>query len=178
MLRRFTFALLAAGLIMTSVHADQPKPKIPDLAYVKFATNYGDIYLELNALKAPITVENFLKYIDDGFYNGTIFHRVIPNFVIQGGGYDKDKKLKKTNPPIKNESTNGLKNERGTISMARTQDPDSATCQFFLNVQANPNLDPRNGVGYAVFGRVVSGMDVVDKIRYIPTKNEGDAFTD
>src|SRR5260221_9164801 len=98
--------------------------------------------------------------------------------MIQGGSFDKDKKQKTPNPPIKNESTNGLKNDRGTISMARTQDPDSATCQFFLNVQANPNLDPRNGVGYAVFGRVISGMDVVDKIRYIPTKNEGDAFTD
>src|SRR5205085_2562066 len=94
------------------------------------------------------------------------------------GGFDKDKKQKKTNPPIKNESMNGLKNERGTISMARTNDPDSATCQFFINVQPNANLDPRNGVGYAVFGRVISGMDVVDKIRYIPTKNEGDAFTD
>jgi FKBP-type peptidyl-prolyl cis-trans isomerase len=154
------------------------KPKIPDMVYVKMTTNQGDIYLELNQNKAPITVENFLRYAEDGHYNGTLFHRVIQRFMIQGGGFDKDKKEKKTHPPIKNESNNGLSNKRGTIAMARTNVPDSATCQFFINTVDNPRLDYRGAPGYAVFGRVVGGLDVVDKIAAIPTVKEGGNFDD
>lgn len=147
------------------------KPKIADRVYVKMATTLGDFVLELNREKAPITVENFLTYVDEGFYDGTIFHRVIPTFVIQGGGFDKDMKQKPTRAGIKNEWQNGLKNTRGTISMARQGNrPDSATSQFFISVKDNAALDiPRDGAGYAVFGKVVQGMDVVDKIKDVPT---------
>ncbi|RMD82490.1 MAG: peptidyl-prolyl cis-trans isomerase [Candidatus Dadabacteria bacterium] len=143
-------------------------------------TNLGTIEIELYPDKAPVTVKNFLDYVDSGFYDGTIFHRVIKNFMIQGGGYDTNKHRKPTRAPIKNEADNGLKNEVGTIAMARTSDPDSATAQFFINVRDNPFLDfqsktPR-GWGYAVFGRVVKGMDVVRKIENTPTKNEGGPF--
>ncbi len=136
-------------------------------------TNYGDIYIELYIDKAPITVENFLTYVKEGFYDGLIFHRVIPNFVIQGGGFDKDMKPRKpTHPPIKNESDNGLSNLRGTISMARTSDPHSASSQFFINLRDNTFLDygrtPQKW-GYAVFGKVIKGMDVVDKIASVKT---------
>jgi len=141
---------------------------------VKMTTNRGDIYLELDADKAPITVENFVKYIKSGFYEGTIFHRVMSNFMIQGGGYDEDLVRKTTGEPIQNEANNGLKNLRGTIAMARINTPHSATAQFFINVIDNPALDysgPENGRtwGYAVFGKVVRGMDVVDEIRFTPT---------
>ncbi len=138
---------------------------------VKLTTSLGDIELELNAAKAPITVANFLKYVDAGFYDGTIFHRVISNFMIQGGGYTTSMTKKTTNPAIKNEATNGLSNLRGTIAMARTSVVDSATSQFFINVVDNKGLDYKSSssYGYAVFGKVVSGMATVDKIKAVPT---------
>jgi len=138
---------------------------------VLISTSSGDIKLELYEKKAPITVANFLSYASDGFYDGTIFHRVINNFMIQGGGFTADMSQKPTKPPIKNEADNGLKNERGTIAMARTAVVDSATSQFFINHKDNAFLD--NGArdfGYAVFGKVVDGMEVVDKIAAVRTK--------
>jgi peptidyl-prolyl cis-trans isomerase B (cyclophilin B) len=129
----------------------------------------GNIVLELDLERAPVTVENFLTYVNDGFYDGTIFHRVIDGFMIQGGGYTADFSRKQTRAPIKNEADNGLKNTRGSISMARTRDPHSASAQFFINVVDNAALDhtapDARGWGYAVFGQVVEGMDFVDKIR-------------
>jgi FKBP-type peptidyl-prolyl cis-trans isomerase len=148
----------------------QEKPAVTGMHYVKMETSLGTIALELNGDKAPISVANFLRYVDEGFYNGTIFHRVISNFMIQGGGMDAELNRKSTHEPIKNEWQNGLKNVRGSIAMARTQVPDSATSQFYINVKDNPALDmPRGGAAYAVFGRVVDGMDVVDQIRYVQT---------
>ncbi|WP_295641999.1 peptidylprolyl isomerase [uncultured Methylibium sp.] len=143
---------------------------------VKLATTEGDIVLQLDREKAPKTVDNFITYVKAGHYDGTVFHRVIPTFMVQGGGMDKELNEKKTRPPIPLESRNGLKNERGTVAMARTSDPDSATSQFFINVQDNVFLDQptsRDGNGYAVFGKVVAGMDVVDKIKAVPTGNKG-----
>ncbi len=143
---------------------------------VKLATSAGDIVIELNKAKAPKTVDNFMQYVKDGHYNGTVFHRVIPNFMIQGGGMAADMTEKKTRAPIPLESKNGLSNVRGSIAMARTGDPNSATSQFFINVQDNPRLDAanaRDGNGYTVFGMVVSGMEVVDKIRVVPTSSKG-----
>ena len=138
---------------------------------VVMETSKGTIKIELFAEKAPITVKNFLSYVDDKFYDGTIFHRVISDFMIQGGGFESGLKEKeKTKPSIKNESANGVSNERGTIAMARTNDPDSATAQFFINVKDNRNLDAAQGrPGYAAFGKVIEGMDVVDKIKEVPT---------
>ena len=143
---------------------------------VKFSTSAGDIVVELDAAKAPKTVENFVAYVKAGHYNGTIFHRVIPTFMIQGGGMTADMKEKTTRAPIPLESRNGLSNVRGSIAMARTGDPNSATAQFFINVKDNDRLDAanaRDGNGYAVFGKVVSGMEVVDKIRDVPTGSKG-----
>ena len=143
---------------------------------VKLATSAGDIVIELDAEKAPKTVDNFLKYVKAGHYNGTVFHRVIPTFMIQGGGMTADMKEKPTRAPIGLESRNGLSNVRGSVAMARTGDPNSATSQFFINVNDNDRLDAanaRDGNGYAVFGKVVSGMDVVDKIRAVPTGSKG-----
>jgi peptidyl-prolyl cis-trans isomerase A (cyclophilin A) len=132
---------------------------------VIFSTALGNIAIELYPQQAPITVENFLAYVDVGFYDGTIFHRVIPGFVIQGGGHTEDMEHKVTRKPIKNEADNGLKNLRGTLSMARTRERDSATSQFFINLKDNPVLDHgARDFGYAVFGKVIEGMDVVDKI--------------
>ena len=139
---------------------------------VKLVTSEGDIVVELDAAKAPKTVENFLQYVKAGHYNGTVFHRVIANFMIQGGGMTADLKEKSTRPPIGLESRTGLTNQRGTIAMARTNDPNSATAQFFINVKDNDFLNQaqaRDGNGYAVFGKVIEGMDVVDKIRVVPT---------
>jgi cyclophilin family peptidyl-prolyl cis-trans isomerase len=141
-------------------------------------TSMGDIQLELYAEQAPVTVENFINYAKSGFYDGTIFHRVIGNFMIQGGGFTPDMQKKATGEPIRNEASNGVSNERGTISMARTNDPHSATAQFFINVGNNTNLDfssedNSRTWGYAVFGRVISGMDVVDKIRVVSTETVG-----
>ena len=138
---------------------------------VRLATSQGDIVVQLEAAKAPKSVENFLQYVKDGHYDGTVFHRVISGFMIQGGGFDADMKQKATRAPIALESRNGLSNARGTIAMARTMVPDSATSQFFINVVDNPRLDAPNspdGNGYAVFGKVVAGMEVVDKIRAVP----------
>jgi peptidyl-prolyl cis-trans isomerase A (cyclophilin A) len=139
---------------------------------VRLATSTGDIVVELDAAKAPKTVANFLEYVKAGHYDGTIFHRVIENFMIQGGGMTTDMKEKPTRAPIGLESRNGLTNQRGTIAMARTADPNSATAQFFINVKDNDFLNQaqsRDGNGYTVFGKVVQGMDVVDKIRATPT---------
>lgn len=138
---------------------------------VVIETSMGNIKVELFEQLAPITVKNFLGYVNKGFYDNTVFHRVINNFMIQGGGFTTEFKEKQTNSPIKNEAANGLKNDRGTISMARTSAPDSATAQFFINVVNNDGLNrPRpDGAGYAVFGKVVEGMDVVDKIKAVKT---------
>ncbi|RQP22279.1 peptidylprolyl isomerase [Piscinibacter terrae] len=143
---------------------------------VKLDTSLGDIVIELDAAKAPKSVDNFVKYVKAGHYNGTVFHRVISNFMIQGGGMTPDLKEKPTRAPIPLEARNGLNNERGTVAMARTNDPNSATSQFFINVKDNDFLNAansRDGNGYAVFGKVVSGMDVVDKIRNVQTTNVG-----
>ena len=143
---------------------------------VKLSTSAGDIVIELDAEKAPKSVDNFLKYAKAGHYNGTVFHRVIPTFMIQGGGMTADLKEKPTRAPIALESRNGLNNMRGTIAMARTGDPNSATSQFFINVKDNDRLNAANaadGNGYAVFGKVVLGMEVVDKIRDVPTHSQG-----
>ena len=144
---------------------------------VQITTSLGPITLELADDQAPKSVANFLQYARDGFYNGTIFHRVIGDFMIQGGGFTTDLVQQPTRPPVPNEADNGLKNLRGTVAMARTTDPNSATAQFFINVQDNPALDHRAPTpqdwGYAVFGKVVSGMDTVDKIRRVPTTTSG-----
>jgi len=139
---------------------------------VKLATSMGDIVLELDKDKAPKTVDNFVQYVKDGHYDGTIFHRVIEGFMIQGGGMKPDMSEKRTRAPIPLEAHNGLSNTRGTVAMARTAMPDSATSQFFINVVDNPNLDSYGG-GYAVFGKVTQGMDVVDKIKAVRTANKG-----
>ena len=145
-------------------------------AQVLITTTVGPITLELDAENAPKTVENFLSYVTDGFYNGTIFHRVIDNFMIQGGGFCADMEQKETRAPVENEANNGLKNDRGTIAMARTQDPHSATAQFFINVQDNDFLNHTaeniQGWGYAVFGKVTDGEDVLDKIRCVQTGSQ------
>jgi peptidyl-prolyl cis-trans isomerase B (cyclophilin B) len=140
--------------------------------FVVLETSLGSIKVELDADKAPVTVENFLSYVDEGFYDGTVFHRVIPTFMIQGGGFAPGLKQKKTKPPIKNEAPNGLSNTRGAIAMARTSDLHSATAQFFINVADNRSLDNRNSP-YCVFGKVVEGMDVVDKIKAVSTGRQG-----
>ncbi|NOZ54746.1 MAG: peptidyl-prolyl cis-trans isomerase [Gammaproteobacteria bacterium] len=144
---------------------------------VKLQTNLGDIVIELNSEKAPKSVENFLTYTKDGFYNNTIFHRVIDGFMAQGGGFTEDMQRKGTRAPIQNEANNGLKNDRGTVAMARTNAPHSATAQFFINLVNNDFLNYRSpdarGWGYTVFGKVIQGMEVVDKIRKIPTGASG-----
>ena len=141
---------------------------------VVLETTLGTIQVELYPEQAPLTVENFLEYVDAGFYDGTIFHRVIPGFVLQGGGFAADMTRKPTRPPIKNEADNGLKNARGTLSMARTSEVDSATSQFFVNVVDNAFLDHgERDFGYAVFARVVEGMDVVDQIAAVETTTRG-----
>jgi peptidyl-prolyl cis-trans isomerase B (cyclophilin B) len=149
---------------------------MPGTHSVIMDTSMGTITIELNEDKAPITVQNFLAYVDEGFYNGTIFHRVIADFMVQGGGMEPGMKEKKTKGQIKNESSNGLSNQRGTLAMARTNVPDSATAQFFINLKDNTFLDKsqsRDGVGYAVFGKVTAGMDVVDKIKGVATGRRG-----
>ncbi|ARU29916.1 peptidylprolyl isomerase [Cellvibrio sp. PSBB006] len=153
-----TMAILLLSLVSSLVAAQQ-NPQ------VSLKTDLGTIVIELYPKEAPITVANFLAYVDSKFYDGTIFHRVIPGFVVQGGGMNFEFAGKATRDPIKNESNNGLKNDYKTLSMARTNDPDSATSQFFINLRANPSLDAKeNKPGYAVFGKVVEGMDVVEKI--------------
>ncbi len=161
------------GLLLASILAFVPAAHAQK---VRLATSAGDIVVELDAEKAPKTVDNFLKYVRAGHYDGTIFHRVIETFMIQGGGYKPDLSEKPTRPPIPLESRNGLSNVRGSIAMARTGIPDSATSQFFINVADNPGLDQANArdhEGYAVFGKVVEGLDVVDKIKAVPTRASG-----
>lgn len=153
----------------------RPDDDTAPLVYVLMKTSLGEMVLELNRKKAPISVKNFLSYTDKEFYDGTIFHRVMSTFMIQGGGFTEDMQKKPTDPPIKNEWTNGLKNVRGSIAMARLpRQPDSATGQFFINVKDNYGLDqPRDGAGYAVFGKVVTGMKVVEAIRDVATTRKG-----
>ena len=164
-------SLVSAATLPAAQAADaaaaQPK--------VEFTTTLGKFVVQLDPARAPKTVANFLDYVKSGFYKGTIFHRVIPGFMVQGGGFTPDMKQKPTRAPIALESQNGLRNLRGTIAMARTSDPNSATSQFFVNVVDNASLDyPKpDGYGYAVFGKVISGMDVIDKIVAVPTKSEG-----
>lgn len=166
--------LVVAGPTLTAISQDAAPAQSTQKEQqpmVHVQTSLGDIVIELDAEKAPISAKNFLEYVDSGYYNGTIFHRVIDGFMIQGGGFDSDFKQKTPRAPIKNEGKNGLKNDRGTIAMARTSDPNSATAQFFINVADNGGLDhPRpDGHGYAVFGKVTKGMDVVDKIKGVAT---------
>lgn len=167
---RIFLAFATAVLFLTLVGPSAVQAANPK---VLMKTSQGDITIELFPDKAPITVRNFLSYVDDRFYDGTIFHRVIKGFMIQGGGLTADFKEKPSQPPIQNEATNGLKNERGTIAMARTPEIHSATCQFFINHVDNPFLNHRDntteGFGYAVFGRVVVGMEVVDRIASVRT---------
>jgi peptidyl-prolyl cis-trans isomerase A (cyclophilin A) len=156
--------------------APQPVATGPVVALdvVQGHTALGTIEIALDPQKAPITVKNFLSYVRSGHYDGTIFHRVIPGFMIQGGGFTPELEEKPTGPPIRNEARNGLRNSRGTIAMARTNDPDSATCQFFINVKDNHMLDfGISGAGYAVFGNVIKGMEVVDRIVAVPTTSRG-----
>jgi peptidyl-prolyl cis-trans isomerase A (cyclophilin A) len=156
---------LAAGTVLFAANLMAATPaKAP---HVLLETTNGQIEIELDPVKAPISTKNFLEYVDSGFYNNTIFHRVIPGFMVQGGGFTQAMQQKDTKAPIKNEHSNGLANVRGTLSMARTSVPDSATSQFFINVKDNDFLD--QGDGYAVFGKVVKGMDVVDIIVNTPT---------
>ncbi|MBZ0127164.1 MAG: peptidyl-prolyl cis-trans isomerase A [Rhodocyclales bacterium] len=160
--------VLAAGLLWSlTVLAANP--------VVEMKTNQGLLVIELYADKAPKTVENFLQYVKDGFYNGTIFHRVIDGFMIQGGGFEPGMRQKPTRAPIENEAKNGLKNAAGTLAMARTQDPHSASAQFFINLADNNPLDypSRDGWGYAVFGKVTQGFDIVQKIAKVKTGNAG-----
>ena len=140
---------------------------------IRFETSLGDFSIELFEKEAPISVANFLAYVDEGFFDTTIFHRIVPGFVIQGGGFTEDMSQKRTKAPIKNEADNGLKNERGTLSMARTNDINSATSQFFVNLKDNDFLDhSRGNFGYAVFGKVTEGMDVIDKIAAVDTSRK------
>lgn len=159
------FLMFAVGLILSTAAAAAPN--------VEIQTSMGKVVIELDSEKAPVTVKNFLQYAKDGFYNGTIFHRVMDGFMIQGGGFTKDMDQKTTGKPVANEARNGLKNSRGTIAMARMQDPHSATAQFFINHRDNAALDSpsRDGWGYAVFGKVTQGMDIVDSIAKVPTGN-------
>jgi len=171
-------ARTAAAAITTSATDPQPPAiaDVPKVAYVQLSTSKGDIILQLDGEKAPISTANYLAYVEQGFYNGLIFHRVINNFMIQGGGFDANMvQSKKANPPIKNEYKNGLKNLKGKIAMARLGgQPDSASSQFFINVVDNAMLDEaRDGAAYAVFGKVVAGMSVVDAIKVVPTTTKG-----
>ena len=161
--------LLAAALSLSPLSRAATPPK------VELVTSAGNIVVQLDAQRAPKTVANFLRYVNEGFYAGTVFHRVIPGFMIQGGGFTASMQQKPTHAPIALESQNGLRNLRGTLAMARTMDPNSATSQFFINLVDNPSLDfPQpDGHGYAVFGQVVSGMDVVDRIARVATHTVG-----
>jgi cyclophilin family peptidyl-prolyl cis-trans isomerase len=178
--RRIAIATLAAALPLAAFAQSQPtsctaKGNAP--MKVKLTTSMGPIVIELDKAKAPVSVENFVKYVEAGHYNGTIFHRVIDGFMVQGGGFTKNMQQKPTNPPIKNEGSNGVKNDNYTVAMARTGVRDSATSQFFINVKDNDFLnysgESPQGWGYAVFGKVVEGKDVVDKIRKVPTGTSG-----
>ena len=171
------FLLLTLGsLLSCATQSSQLNNTKGNSSMVKLTTNHGTITIKLDAAKAPVTVQNFLDYVNSGFYNGTIFHRVIDNFMIQGGGFESGMKQKPVNAPIKNEAANGLRNDTYTVAMARTSDPHSATAQFFINVKDNDSLNysaPNNqGFGYCVFGKVVVGTEVVDAIRKVKTGNQ------
>jgi peptidyl-prolyl cis-trans isomerase A (cyclophilin A) len=177
-LRRHLGASLLVGLTLctlpfAAVHAADSVPVQATKA--RLSTSMGDIVLELDAAKAPLSVQNFVQYVQDKHYDGTIFHRVMNNFMIQGGGFDANMKQKETRGPIPLEASNGLKNDRGTVAMARTANPNSATAQFFINVVDNDplNAPSPDGHGYTVFGKVIEGMDVVDKIKAVPVGNKG-----
>jgi len=178
-LNLFTKAALTVALIFSTATYATDKANM-SITTIKFTTNQGEITLELDAEKAPNTVKNFVTYIEEGFYDGLIFHRIIPNFMAQGGGFTTDFKQKSTNDAIENEADNDLKNDRGTIAMARTGDPHSATGQFFINLADNGFLNhsskTQQGWGYAVFGKVTEGMDVVDKMAAIPTGSGGNGM--
>jgi cyclophilin family peptidyl-prolyl cis-trans isomerase len=177
--------ILCVGLLATALapsgHADtkppaaaasQEKPAAP--TYVQVVTSMGSFTIELNAERAPLTVAQFLKFVDQGYYSGTIFHRAIPSFIIQGGGYDADYKLKGTPPKVVNESGNGLTNQRGTVGLARPPEPHGGDVQFYVNLNDNATLDPnQTRWGYAVFGKVVQGMEVADQISLVPTGAKG-----
>ena len=165
----FASLTLGGAVVAATPAAPDPTP------HVALKTNMGEIVLELNQEKAPKSVANFLQYVKSGYYKGTVFHRVIDGFMIQGGGFDKNMKQKATKPPVRNEAQNGLPNVTYSIAMARSGDPHSATAQFFINVNENGALDypGRDGFGYTVFGKVVSGMDVVDKIKAVPVADKG-----
>lgn len=168
---------LAVPFVFAVVFINEIPDAHAETSMVKMETDKGVIMLELDGEKAPATVANFLKYVEDGFYDGTIFHRVISNFMIQGGGFTDDMTQKDTRPPIRNEADNGLSNDVGTIAMARTNDPHSATSQFFINVKDNRFLNFRSqspqGWGYAVFGKVTQGMEVVNAIKDVATTSKG-----
>ena len=170
-------ALLLVATLMLPLAAESAESVKPQYPRVRMTTTLGTIELELDAARAPKTVANFLAYVNKGFYNGTVFHRVIPGFMIQGGGFKPGMQEKATGASIPNEADNGLKNLAGTIAMARTPDPHSASAQFFINTVDNPNLDHRSktvqGWGYAVFGKVTKGMEVVKKIEKVQTGNAG-----
>lgn len=171
MISKRNAALSLAGMALSALVGLSPA-QAQDAPKVKLATSMGDIVLQLDPAKAPKSVENFLAYVNAKHYDGTIFHRVINNFMIQGGGFTPDMKQKPTNPPIPLEAKNGLKNDLYTVAMARTPNPNSATAQFFINVKNNDFLNAANspdGNGYAVFGKVISGTEVVDKIKAVPT---------
>ncbi|HEU4818321.1 peptidylprolyl isomerase [Janthinobacterium sp.] len=170
------FCTLFAGLTLGSaVVAAAPATALDPTPHVALKTSMGEIVLELDQEKAPKSVANFLQYVKSGYYKGTVFHRVIDGFMIQGGGFDKNMKQKATKAPIRNEAQNGLQNVTYSIAMARTGDPHSATAQFFINVGDNGALDypGRDGFGYTVFGKVIKGMDVVDKIKAVPVADKG-----
>ena len=170
------FCTLFAGLTLGgAVVAAAPTAPLDPTPHVALKTSMGEIVLELDQQKAPKSVANFLQYVKSGYYKGTVFHRVIDGFMIQGGSFDKNMKQKATKAPVKNEAQNGLQNVTYSIAMARTGDPHSATSQFFINVGDNGALDypGRDGFGYTVFGKVVSGMDVVDKIKAVPVADKG-----
>lgn len=174
--RRFLRCLAASLLVLASAAFATNAARAAN-PVVEVATSLGPIRIELYPEKAPKTVDNFLQYVKDGFYDGTIFHRVIPGFMVQGGGFTAEMAQKKTRDPIPNEAQNGLKNTTGTLAMARTPNPHSATAQFFINVADNAFLDftgpTQQGFGYCVFGRVTEGMEVVNKIVAVPTGNRG-----
>lgn len=167
--------LLRQAAVTLAAFAVSASPSVAQ-DQVMFATTHGDMTIELDADKAPVSVENFLRYVRDGFYDGLVFHRVIPGFVIQGGGFEPGMVKRETRPPIENEADNGLRNLRYSLSLARTSDPHSATSQFFINLADNAFLDKetsQDGWGYAVFGRVVAGQDVVDRIAGVETGQRG-----
>jgi peptidyl-prolyl cis-trans isomerase B (cyclophilin B) len=168
---------LTSFALPTLAQTTPTKPQGKTMTQVKFTTSMGAFTLELDAAKAPKTVENFLQYVRDGHYTGTVFHRVIGNFMIQGGGFEKGMKQKATRAPVENEANNGLKNDNYTVAMARTSDPHSASAQFFINVKNNDFLNHSSptsqGWGYAVFGKVVDGTDTVEAIKKVPTGNKG-----